>query len=217
MKKVDPVKGAPRIGLIEDDDIFREELIGKLLTFIPEEAVRIWISAEDYLNDKGSIELDLLFLDIRLPGMGGLELLSIIGKRGLSFPVIVLSSINSEETIFRALKAGATGYIHKSELQDLETTVTATLDGGAIISPTIALKVLHSFKKPSVNNEYDDLTPREKEVLNLLVEGLTTQEAAETLFISVHTLRIHVKNIYRKLFVRNKTELLRKAGKLGLF
>ena len=224
------------IGIVEDDPLFMRELSRRLRECLPLPRIHSWDSAEAFLASPQ--KTDILFVDIRLPGMSGLALITLFGKvnvpaksgpvavAGLSPRIIILSSVNSEETIFQALKLGITGYIYKSELGDLAETLGIILQGGAIISPTIALRVFHSFQsipaprtsgKTEAKDGSDELSPREHEVLGLLVEGLTAKEAAEELCISPHTLRTHVKRIYEKLAVRNKAELMRRAGDMGLF
>jgi len=149
--------------------------------------------------------------------MSGTDLLLHIGEKEYQYPVLVLSSLNSDEAVFKALESGAVGYVYKDELSDIGGTIRILLEGGAIISPTIALRVLHRFRKKKRKDLPEELTPREIEVLELLVEGYSTTAAAEKLFISVHTLRVHVKNMYRKLSVGNKVELMRRAREFGIY
>lgn len=211
------------IGIIEDDSLFAADLESRLRTSADAENVRRWESAEAYLEylDKGGTDPELLMLDLGLPGLGGLDLLRRIG--GGAVPVVVLTSIAAEEAVFEALKNGAVGYLLKSEIGDLKETVKAVLEGGAVMTPTIALRVVDDLRKKAVKTSSkadpgdEALTPREYEVLELLVCGMTAKEAADSLSLSVHTLRVHVKNIYRKLFVSNKAELMLKAKRLGMF
>jgi DNA-binding NarL/FixJ family response regulator len=211
------------IGIVEDDPLFAADLESRLRMSADVENVRRWGSAEGYLEylEAGGTAPSLLMLDLGLPGLGGLDLLRRIG--GGAVPVVVLTSIAAEEAVFEALKNGAVGYLLKSELGDLKDTVKAVLEGGAVMTPTIALRVVDDFRKkaarvPAKADPGDEtLTPREYEVLELLVCGMTAKEAADSLSLSVHTLRVHVKNIYRKLFVSNKAELMLKAKRLGLF
>ena len=124
--------------------------------------------------------------------------------------------MTSEKMIFDALKAGALGYIYKDELETINDVVSQVMSGGAIITPTIALRVLDTFKQPIKFKPETDLTKREKQVLGLLVSGVKTKDAATTLQISHDTIRNHIKNIYKKLNVNSKVEMMRKASDMGL-
>lgn len=207
----------PSFGILEDDPVFLQDLSERITAGVPGCALRTWPDGESFLSSPQIDSLDMLFLDLRLPGVSGLEVLQELEKRGIRYPVLVLSSLNSDDAVFRALESGALGYVYKSELTDVAETIRIILEGGAVISPTIALRVLHSFRKGRSTDQPEGLSPREAEVLELLVEGYSTADAAERLFISVHTLRVHVKNIYRKLSVGNRVELMRKAKKMGMY
>lgn len=207
----------PAFGILEDDPVFRKDLAERISSGFPGCEIRMWPDGESFLSSPDDATLDLLFLDLRLPGIDGLEILGKLEQSSSEYPVLVLSSLNSDSSVFKALERGAAGYVHKPELSNVVETAGIVLSGGAVISPTIALRVLHSFRHRRKTDTPESLTPREIEVLELLVEGYSTAEAAEKLFISVHTLRIHVKNIYRKLSVRNKVELMRRAKEYGMY
>lgn len=216
----------PYIGIVEDDPIFASELEKKIEGFRDFTQARRWKTAEAYLSyhESGNIRPALLFLDLRLPGMGGLDLLQKLGEAVYDTPIVILTSLASEESVFQALKYGAVGYLLKSELDGLNELIDTVLSGGAVMSPTIAIRVVEMFRKrprASITAEPVEgdstLTAREYEVLELLVCGMSAKEAADSLCVSVHTLRVHVKNIYRKLYISNKTELMLKAKDMGLF
>ena len=176
--------------------------------------------------------------------MNGLDLLAKLAALGSETPVIVLSSLSSERVVFSALSSGAAGYILKEELGSLPDIVASTLSGGATISPTIAARLVARFLRPqapgpaartpresahsvapssaSCLDENPDapppetLTERETEVLERVAEGMSEQEAADSLGISLLTVRTHVKHIYRKLYVSNRAALIRRARELGI-
>ncbi len=204
-------------GILEDDPVFRKDLAERVSAGFPGCEILMWPDGESFLDDSASKDLDMLFLDLRLPGIDGLEILGRLEQCSSEYPVLVLSSLNSDSSVLKSLEAGAAGYVHKPELSDVVETARIVLSGGAVISPTIALRVLHSFRHRRKTDTPESLTPREVEVLELLVEGYSTADAAKRLFISVHTLRIHVKNIYRKLSVRNKVELMHRAKEFGMY
>ena len=159
--------------------------------------------------------MDLLFLDIQLPGMDGVELAERISRRNQATGIVMLSNMNSDKLIFQALRNGAIGYLLKSELRDIADTVRVILAGGATITPTIALRVLSSFRKSNPVLEAR-LTNREKQILELMVSGKTISRVAETLDVSRNTVNHHAKSIYKKLNVHNRSELARKAAEAGI-
>ena len=123
--------------------------------------------------------------------------------------------MNSETLIFEAIQHGAMGYVLKNELDELETIVSTVLQGGAILTPTIALRVMNALRVKPVKNHEESLTPRQKEILKLMVSGKTIPAVAKQLKLSPHTVHGHVKDIYKKLNVHNRAELVGKALKLG--
>jgi len=205
------------IGLVEDEKIFRDDFIRNISTINTIDKTFVWKSAEEFLNDKNRCDITILFLDIRLPHMNGIDLIRNIRESGLNYPIIILSSLDSDEIIFKAIKAGAVGYIHKTDFSNLKEVIEIIENGGAIISPTIALRVFHNFQSQTGQSEdYSKLSLREKQILEILVNGITTKEAAQRLHISLHTLRKHIRNIYKKLNINNQQEMMKVASKMGL-
>jgi DNA-binding NarL/FixJ family response regulator len=204
-----------RFHIIEDDLAFSKVLIGCLDHF--EAEIQVFPSAEIYLEKELDIP-SLLFLDIQLPGISGISLARIMKEKNSEIKIIVLSALDSNEILFQALKAGAIGYILKSDLNRLDQILPDILQGGAFLTPTLALRVLKSFQEveDKKNAGFEALTEREKEILQELVEGLKTKEIAEDLDVSILTVATHTKNIYRKLQVNNRVQLLRRAEELKL-
>ena len=209
-----PVSPA-RIGIVENDEQFRGEVVRRLaaLDFV-RTPVRTWNSAELFLRERPAPGLDLLFVDIMLSGMNGIELIKTLRARQSELKTVMLTNMNSDELIFEAIQNGTLGYILKSELGDLEHTVQTVLSGGAMITPTIALRVFASFQHTTV--AAPDLTDRERQVLELMVRGKTTRAVAEFLSLSPHTVHDYIKQIYKKLEVHNRSELILKAQELSL-
>jgi len=212
-----PVSGAVwRIGLVEDHPGFREELV-QILSADAENQIEAFRSAEEFLSSPSRCTFDLLLIDLLLPSMSGLDCIAEIRAAGESPTIVVLTSINSEENIFRALTLGATGFILKSEMENLPGLLRILKEGGAVMSPTIALRVAKSFQKTPVAESIEhDLTRREKQILDELIRGRTEKEVADLFQLSVHTVRTHVKNIYSKLAVTSRVGLMRKAKDIGL-
>lgn len=202
------------VGIVEDDLVYREK-IQEELTAAPEIAqIRAWKSAEEFWRDEKRKGIDLLFLDVKLPGMSGVELVGRIVETDPEVRIVMLTNLNSDQIVFQALRNGAIGYMLKSELGDIGATVRTVMDGGGIITPTIAYRVLASFKKSNPVMGAN-LTDREKQVLELMVSGKTIARVADVLKVSVNTVNHHAKNIYRKLNVHNRSELARKAASSG--
>ena len=204
-----------KVGLVENDPVYVETIRERLDLVEAVGKVYCWESAEDYWRDKKGRRLDLLFLDIRLPGTDGVTLAGRITARDPDINIVMLSNLNSDNLIFQALRNGAVGYVLKSELKDIAGTIHTVQNGGAIITPTIAIRVLGSFRKANPVLEAA-LTPRETQILELMVKGKTIVQVADLLGSSPNTVQTQAKSIYRKLNVHNRMELARKAAAAGL-
>ncbi len=213
-QKAQNAKGEIIIGLVENDVDYQEKIQKELQSLPGVKEMRAWESAEVFWRDSKGKDLDLLLLDIKLGGMDGVELAGHVSRRDPETRIVMLSNMNSDRLIFQALRNGAIGYLLKTELHDICATVQTVLDGGAIITPTIAYRVLTSFKKASPDVGAD-LTERERQVLELMVSGKTIARVADILKVSVNTVNHHAKSIYRKLNVHNRTDLARKAASAG--
>lgn len=146
-------KKVVNIGIVENDSSYREQII-KVLEALPQIGSLLhWESAEAFLQDKKGRGLDIILLDIMLPGMSGVELAAKLSEREPETNKIMLSNMNSDELIFKSLGYGAIGYILKSELKDIADIIDIVLRGGAIITPTIAFRVLNSFKRIESSSE----------------------------------------------------------------
>jgi DNA-binding NarL/FixJ family response regulator len=187
-------------------------------TVVPADCIFEFKSADEFWRSQVKAEVDILLLDISMPDMNGIDLLDLISEKKLKLKTIVLSNLASEDTILNALKKGAFGYVWKSEMEYLVQAISIVVSGGAMISPTIAVKLMQSFRKQPVDNpDYTEkLTVREKQVLEILSTGETCEKAAEIINVAVSTLRTHIRNIYEKLHVNNRTAMLKKASDMGI-
>jgi DNA-binding NarL/FixJ family response regulator len=171
-------------------------------------------TAEAALLELPLLKPDIVIMDINLPGMTGIECTRQIKKAGLPMQFMMFTVYENNEQVFEALKAGASGYLLKKTppLQIIEA-VKELYDGGSPMSATIARKLVSIFQEQptGANNEAAVLSPREKEVLELLAKGMLYKEIAEQLQISFHTVRQHIGRIYEKLHVQNKTEAINKV------
>ena len=203
------------VGVVEDDPVYRAR-IARELERVPEvERVLAWESAEAFWRDRRGRQVQVLFLDVQLGGMDGVELVGKIAQRRPQTAVVMLSNLNSDRVVFQALRNGATGYLLKTELKDIGETLRTILGGGATITPTIALRVLMTFRESNPVLEAG-LTDREKQILQLLARGKTIARVSDILGCSYHTVHHHARSIYRKLDVHNRSELAGKAASAGL-
>jgi DNA-binding NarL/FixJ family response regulator len=159
-------------------------------------------------------EPDIVLMDIHLPGMSGIEATAALRTKHPSIAVLILTIFEEEDKILASIKAGAKGYILKNTKPDLllEQILSARAEGSPI-SPTVARRILEEIQRGgSYGNAVDyDLTPREREVLKDIVDGLTYRELAEKHHIAGSTAKKHILHIYQKLNVSSKAEIVRKA------
>lgn len=159
--------------------------------------------------------IDVIFMDINMPEMNGVEATEVVSKRWPNIKVVVSSVYDDEDHIFDSIMAGAMGYLLKDERpEEVHRAIYQVLDGGVPMSPLIARKSLNLIRsgKPQQKPKVDyGLTAREVEILEHLSNGLSYDQVATNLFISKGTVRKHVENIYRKLQVNNKVEAIRKV------
>lgn len=159
---------------------------------------------------------DVVMMDINLPGMNGIQAVWEIRKHFPQMKVIMLTVFEDDENIFKAIKAGANGYLLKKDSpQKILDAIEAVVNGEFPMNGMIAAKILDCFQQMQKRNsdfEEFNLTSREREILSLLIKGYSYKELAAALFISVETLNSHVKNIYRKLDIHSRSELAAKYG-----
>lgn len=156
---------------------------------------------------------DILLMDIGLPGMSGISGLKIVRDKYPGINCIMLTVYHDSNKIFQSLRAGASGYLLKNmPFREIREVITIVNQGGSFMSPQIAREVIDYFRHvPATDKKHDLLTDKEKEIVMGLVEGLTYIRIAENNFISVETVRSHIKNIYKKLHVHSKAEVIRKS------
>jgi len=208
-----------KVVVVEDNDSIREGL--KILIDGTEDysCVASFSECEAMLKSIKKLNPDVLLMDIGLPGMNGIEG---IKKVKLIFPelaILILTIYEENDLIFDALCAGACGYlVKKTPPSRLLEAIREVHEGGAPMSSHIARKVIDFFQKKPVSSQKSnyDLTPREKEILTGLVEGHNFKAIADSLFISIETVRFHFRNIYKKLHVHSQSEAVAKAIKEGL-
>ncbi len=202
--------------VVEDNSMFRKALVDVLNKSESMYCRHSYGTAEDALSDIESKELlpDIVLLDIGLPGMNGIECISHIKRLSPDSKVIMLTIHDEDDNIFRAICSGAAGYLLKdASTEEIAQSIQSVIMGGAPIDAHIAKKILDIFKKLTAQPTEYGLTNREKEILKLLVKGLSKKKIAETLFISFHTVDTHIRKIYEKLEVHNRSGAIAKALK----
>ncbi len=170
-------------------------------------------SVEDFY-EKYNKELppDVILLDIGLPGISGLAAISTIKQKLPETEIIMLTVHEDSERIFRALKAGASGYLIKSTpLAEIKDAIVEVSNGGAPMSPIIARKVINYFDEEKSTKKESPLSDKEKVIVNYVVDGLNLKMIAANLNVSIDTVKYHCKNIYKKLQINSKGELISKS------
>lgn len=202
------------IAIIEDDAIVRQYLAEQMQLNINVNELRVFGDAETALKEIIANPVEIALFDINLPGMSGIDCIRRLKMVQPKTQCMVLTVYDKPDTIFEALKAGAISYLLKSTPADkIIEAIAEVNNGGSPISSQIARKVIEAFAVKQNTNEYfQDLTRREQEMLEQLSKGYRYKEIADKLYISLETVRSHIRNIYEKLQVNSRTEALKKTG-----
>ncbi len=202
-----------QIALIEDDAVVRNNLAAFFQDQTDLNCVIIAGSVEEFFDKaKTGNPPDIVLSDIGLPGMNGIEAIPLIKKQFPESSIVILSVYADSDRIFKALCAGAVGYLQKdTPAEEIFDSIKIISRGGSAMSPTIARKVVDYFAPKRTYNE--PLTAKEQQVVAALVEGLSYKMIAARLGIALETARQHIKNIYRKLHVNSKGEVIVKSLK----
>lgn len=207
---------ASTVGIVEDNKKIRD-LIQRYLDMQDEMSCPVAVDTVEemleYLEEHQ--KPDVILMDIQLPGMSGIEGIGLIKEKYPEIEIIMLTVYHDSHKIFNSLCAGASGYLLKhTSLPEIRDSILNLLEGGAPMSPQIARKVINHFQEeqPKKNPE-SDLTPREHDIVNGLVDGLSYKMIADRYDISIDTVRAHIRNIYKKLHVNSKAEVIAKSLK----
>jgi len=200
-----------RVAIVEDTEDIRNGLsllIGGSEGF---ECRHVYASAEDALKELPAVRPDVVLMDIHLPGISGIECVRLLKEKCPDTQFLMNTVYEQEEQIFDSLKAGATGYIlKKTPPAKLLEAISDIHSGGSPMSGQIARKVIGTFQPQAAQHD-NDLSSREKEILEALAKGLRYKEIADQHHISVDTVRTHIRKIYEKLQVHSRTEALNKV------
>lgn len=212
---------AIRVLVVDDHTLVREGLVGLLgsqpdITVIGQAG-----SATEALDELTRVQPDVVLMDVGLPGLGGLDATQEIRQRFPAVQVLIVTIHDREDYLFRALRAGAAGYVLKgAEVGDLLAAVRAAYRGEVYLFPSVTKKLVADYLRRSGSGDeqatYDGLSEREREILSLIAEGMTSNEIATLLVLSPHTVQSHRDHIMAKLGLHTKAALIRYAIAHGL-
>ncbi len=206
-----------KVALVDDNSFLINPLKEKLSFF---EDIKVKFVAYNGTELITKLEkdhnVDLVLMDIEMPVLNGIETTEIVKQKYPHIKIVMLTVFDDNDNVFKAIKAGADGYLLKDvKAETLYKGIKDTLNGGAAMNPSIALKTLRLLRNPvelsPKNEEVPKLSKREIEVLEQLSKGLGYDVIAHNLFLSTGTVRKHIENIYRKLQVHNKLQAVEKA------
>lgn len=203
-----------KIGIVEDDKRIREGMAILINGSEGFSCTDTFESAEEAIKNIPKLNLDVVLMDIHLPLKTGIDCIEELVPICPHTQFIMFTSFEDTELVFKALKAGATGYLTKTtQPSKILDALMEVYKGGSPMSSHIARKIVSSFHSNETNFELKKLSEREKEILNLLSKGYRYKEIADQLFLSTETIRTHIRNIYEKLQVNSRTEAINKAYK----
>ena len=209
-----------RVLVVDDHPLFRQGLISTLKQYAEFEVVGQAANGVEAVAKASELQPDVVVMDIRMPGGDGVEATTAIQQSLPQVKVLILTVSGEESDLFTAIKAGAKGYLLKTvNLQELINSIKLVANGDAIVSPSMAARLLKEFKQVEqdrAGKDHSELSPREREVLQLISDGASNKEIAAQLFISETTVKAHLRSILEKLHVKNRAQAAALAMAKGL-
>ena len=201
------------VAIVEDDEVIREGVREYLDSQENMVCTLAKSSVERFLAVLNEENLpDVILMDIGLPGMSGISGMKLITEQYPGISIIMFTVYIDSHKIFDSLCAGASGYLLKNtSFPEMKQAIEIIYAGGSMMSPPIARKVMEHFRSGRKNQVQSPLTQKEKEIVQGLVDGLSYKMIADTASISIETVRTHIKNIYKKLHVHCKADVIRKS------
>lgn len=200
------------LGIIEDDPLIQDSLNAYFTAQLNTQIILASTSVEAFLDELSNTTIlpSILLLDINLPGISGIDGIPLLKKACPEVDIIMLTTFEETDVIFKALSNGACSYVSKRvSLEKISEALTIVHEGGSYMSPSIARKIAN-FYMPKTENK-SVLTDRQMEIVNGIVSGKSYKVIAEDLFVSINTVRSHIKNIYNILEINSKAELIKKS------
>lgn len=210
-----------RLLLVDDHTLVRQGIRSLLDTQDDMEIVGEASGGHEAIAQAEELAPDVILMDLAMPDLNGMEATERIKAEHPEIQVLALSMHGTDDYLFRVLESGASGYVLKeADASELAAAVRAVHAGGAFISPPLAKRLIEQFLRRVGSGEeqasYDKLTAREKEILRFIGDGLTNEEIAGKLVLSVHTVQTHRSNIMEKLSLHNRAQLVTYAARVGL-
>lgn len=196
------------IAIVEDNRLIRQRLVGWVTETPGYKCVFDCGTAEEALAELPKIAPDIVLMDIHLPNLSGIACTSRLRELLPTVQILIVTVYRDYDKIFQSLKAGASGYLLKRSTKDeLIHAIGELRSGGAPMTSEIARRLVESFRETTAASvEASPLTRREREILDLLCEGMSNKEISQHLHIGLETIRTHLKHIYERLHVRSRTE-----------
>jgi DNA-binding NarL/FixJ family response regulator len=202
-----------RVLVVDDHPVVRDGLRGMLSSEPGMQVVGECGDGESALSFVAAHEVDVVLMDLRMPGMGGVAAIRALAAKSPDVKVLVLTTFDTDSDVLPAIEAGATGYLLKdSPTADLVEGIRAAHDGRATLAPSVANLLLTSVRSPSARR----LSPRELEVLRMVAGGATNKEVASQLFLGETTVKSHLLNVLDKLGVRDRAAAVSEGHRRGL-
>lgn len=206
-----------RLLVVDDHSLFRQGLINILMNMAEFIIVGEAANGVEALLMLEKTNPDMMLMDINMPQMDGIETIAAIREKGYKLPVFMLTISKSDKDLFKAIKAGADGYILKNiEPEDLKLAVLRGYNGQGFLSPEMTSSVLNVISKGKNQYQKTPLTERELQILNFLRKGWTTSDISTELVISENTVKTHIRHILEKLSASNRTEAVSIAIQNGI-
>jgi DNA-binding NarL/FixJ family response regulator len=205
---------AIRVAVFEDNKKLRESLVQLINDAEGMICTGAFADANRLIQNMQQANPDVVMMDINMPGVSGIEAVSIIKAKFPHVQVLMQTVFDNDDKIFAAICAGASGYmLKKTPPQKMIEAIQETQLGGAPMTASVAIRVLQMFRSQASaqKSEFIDLSEREREILGLLVKGKSYKAVAADCFISIDTVSTHVPHIYEKLHVHSKSEAVAKA------
>jgi DNA-binding NarL/FixJ family response regulator len=209
-----------RVMLVDDQNLVRKGVRSLLELSTDIAIVAEAADGAEAIRMLPEVNPDVMLLDMRMPGMSGIDVLQTLAKNDAVPPTIILTTFDDDELVLAGIKAGARGYLLKDvSLEDLVSAVKTVADGGSIVKPAVTQRLLKGLE--NLHTEFssldrpDPLTERETEILRLMAGGYSNKEIANSLGVAEGTIKNHVSNILSKMGVRDRTRAVLKAFELG--